>query len=196
MEQANSHVQRLKEGDISSFEFLFMTWSGKLYNFVLKISHGDFYLAEEMVQSVFIKVWENRINLDPEKSFAAYLCTIAKNDLVNIYQHRMLEYLYIEEIAKDGNTTDNYTEDDVEYHLLDEYINSLIDKLPPARREIFLLSRRQLLNNREIASRLHLSENTVESQLTKASSFLRKEISTHYNLFEALLVCVLFVNKT
>ena len=68
-----------------------LLYTSKLYNFVMRISKGDSYLAEEIVQAVFIKVWEGKESLDPGKSFGAYLCTIAKNQLVNIYQHRMLE---------------------------------------------------------------------------------------------------------
>lgn len=172
-----------------SFEYLYNLWSGKLYNFVMRISKGDSYLAEDIVQSVFIKVWESRHTLDPDKSFGSYLCTIAKNQLVNIYQHRMLEYLYEEKI-KSSESVENTTEKEVDYHLLEEYIDSLIEQLPPARREIFILSRRSLLTNKEIAEKLNLSENTVESQITKALSFLRDKINRHYNLPVSLLLCI------
>lgn len=188
MDKESRYIYNLKRGDTPSFEYLYNLWSGKLYNFVMRISKGDSYLAEDIVQSVFIKVWESRQTLDPDKSFGAYLCTIAKNQLVNIYQHRMLEYLY-EEKVKHTESAENTTEKEVDYHLLEEYIDSLIEQLPPARREIFILSRRSLLTNKEIAEKLHLSENTVESQLTKALSFLRDNINKHYNLPVSLLFC-------
>ncbi|MCD8136373.1 MAG: sigma-70 family RNA polymerase sigma factor [Parabacteroides gordonii] len=110
-----------------------------------------------------------------------------KNQLVNIYQHRMLEYLYQEKI-KTTEPTENTTEKEVDYHLLEEYIDSLIEQLPSARREIFILSRRKLLTNREIAAKLNLSENTVESQLTKAIAFLRSKIDRHYSISIPLLL--------
>lgn len=188
MDKESRYICNLKRGDTPSFEYLYNLWSGKLYNFVMRISKGDSYLAEDIVQSVFIKVWESRHTLDPDKSFGAYLCTIAKNQLVNIYQHRMLEYLYEEKVKSTGSA-ENTTEKEVDYHLLEEYIDSLIEQLPPARREIFILSRRSLLTNKEIAEKLNLSENTVESQLTKALSFLRDNINRHYNLPVSLLFC-------
>lgn len=191
MNQENIHIQRLKKGDAASFEFLYKAWSGKLYNFVMRISNGDGYLAEEIVQSTFIKVWENRQTLDNEKSLGAYLCTIAKNDLVNIYRHRMLEYMYHENIKQDHKEGENDTEKDVEYRLLDEYISSLIERLPSARREIYQLSRQKRLSSKEIALLLNISENTVESQLTKASFFLREEVRLHYNLSVALLIVLI-----
>ena len=53
MGERNKHIENLRKGNRSSFEYLYTVWSGKLYNFVMKISHGDSYLAEEMVQTVF-----------------------------------------------------------------------------------------------------------------------------------------------
>lgn len=191
MDKESQHINQLKKGDILSFEYLYNCWSGKLYNFVMRISRGDGYLAEEIVQYVFIKVWENHESLDPDKSFGAYLCTIAKNQLVNIYQHRMQEYLYQEKTTS-SEQSENTTEKEVDYHLLEEYINSLIEQLPPARKEIFMLSRRSLLTNKEIAEKLHVSENTVESQITKAISFLRSKINQHYSLSIPLLLYWLF----
>ncbi|WP_455638639.1 RNA polymerase sigma-70 factor [Parabacteroides sp.] len=191
MDKESQHINQLKKGDILSFEYLYNCWSGKLYNFVMRISRGDGYLAEEIVQYVFIKVWENHESLDPDKSFGAYLCTIAKNQLVNIYQHRMQEYLYQEKTTA-SEQSENTTEKEVDYHLLEEYINTLIEQLPPARKEIFMLSRRSLLTNKEIAEKLHVSENTVESQITKAISFLRSKINQHYSLSIPLLLYWLF----
>lgn len=190
MDKESDYICQLSEGDIRSFEYLYNIWSGKLYNFVMRISKGDGYLSEEIVQSVFVKVWENRKSLNPDKSFGAYLCTIAKNQLVNIYQHRMLEDIYQEKTRK-YEPIENTTDKEVDYHLLEEYINSLIDQLPPARREIFILSRHNMLTNKEIAARLKLSENTVESQLTKALSFMRNRINQHYGLSVSLLLCLL-----
>lgn len=179
MDKDYQHICGLKHGDEKCFERLYAKWSGKLYNFVMRVSKGDDALAKELVQSVFVQVWETRASLDPAKSFGAYLCTIAKNMLVNIYQHRMVEYAYQQKM-QETEAADNGTEDDVNFHLLEEYVNTLIERLPPARREIFILSRYKLLTNKEIADRLGLSVNTVESQLTKAFSFLRKELGKHY----------------
>lgn len=191
MDKESLYIRRLQKGDASSFEYLYNKWSGKLYNFVMRISRGDSYLAEELVQSIFIKVWEGRELLDADKSFPAYLCTIAKNQLSNIYQHRMLEFLYEEKIKQTSITEENNTEKEIEFRFLEDYINTLIDQLPPARQQIFLLSRKQLLSNREIAEKLNISENTVESQLTKALSFLRERIKSHYNLSIYLLFYML-----
>jgi len=69
-------------------------YSGKLYNFIMRISSGNQYMAEEVVQSAFIRVWEVRERVEPESSFISFLCTIAKNLLMNMYQRQTVEYVY------------------------------------------------------------------------------------------------------
>jgi RNA polymerase sigma-70 factor (ECF subfamily) len=178
MHEEQRHICNLKNGDIAAFDYLYNKWSGKLYNFVMKMTTGERYLAEEIVQQVFIKIWENKSSLDPEKTFSAYIFTIARNLLSNIWQKRANELLYQKNLMHSipaGNTT----EKEVEFRMLDEYINTLIGQLPPARKEVFVLSRRHLYSNKEIAKKLNISENTVESQLRKAMRFLREKISQY-----------------
>ena len=75
----------------SAFEKLYHRYSGKLYNFIMRISAGNRYMAEEVVQSTFIRIWEVRGTVDPESSFISFLCTIAKNLLMNMYQRQTVE---------------------------------------------------------------------------------------------------------
>lgn len=179
MKEESDYIISLKNSDKRAFEYLYNKWSGKVYNFAMYISHGNISLSEELLQIVFVKVWEKRETLDPEKSFGAYLCTIAKNILFDIYQKKMREVL-LEDISGYDETSENSTEEDVDYHLLDEYVDNLIEQLPPARKKIFLMSRRMFLSNNEIASKLNLSVNTVESQLRKALLFMKQELKKHY----------------
>lgn len=60
------------------FENLYNVYSGRIYNFVLRISHGNNYLAEEIPRIVFLKLWEKRGELKDEKSLRSYMFTIAK----------------------------------------------------------------------------------------------------------------------
>ena len=79
-------LTELKNGSFHAFERLYNMYSGKLYNFIMRISSGNQYMAEEVVQSAFIRVWEVRERVEPESSFISFLCTIAKNLLMNMYQ--------------------------------------------------------------------------------------------------------------
>jgi RNA polymerase sigma-70 factor, Bacteroides expansion family 1 len=185
---------QLKNGSSEAFERLFYEHSGKLYNFILKFSSRNKYLAEEIVQRTFVKLWETHSLINPEKNFNSYLCTIAKNMLINEYEHRTLEYIYKEYILKNDSANDNVTEEEVNKNLLEEYINSLIEKLPPARKQIFILKKKEMWTNRDIAEHLQISESTVENQLSKAISFMREQLTKYYDYLLSLIAFI-FINQ-
>jgi RNA polymerase sigma-70 factor (ECF subfamily) len=173
-------LERLKKGDAACFEIIYSKYSGKLYNYVLNISKGDFYLAEEIVQNVFIKIWEIRQHIDTEGSFSSFVFTVGKNLYLNALKSRLQGFLYHEYVMEHSSELANSVEEEVEFKMLEEQINTLIEQLPPARRQVYILSRLKHLPNREIAQMLNISENTVESQLSKATQFMRKNLLPYY----------------
>ena len=153
-------LTELKNGSFQAFERLYNMYSGKLYNFIMRISSGNQYMAEEVVQSAFIRVWEVRERVEPESSFISFLCTIAKNLLMNMYQRQTVEYVYNEYLA---------------------------EELPAQRKKIFILSKRQNYTNKEIAEMMGISESTVATQLSLAVKFMREQLMKHYDKIVALL---------
>ena len=99
-ENRSELLQSLKEGSFSAFEKLYNLYSGKLYNFMMRLSSGNQYMAEEVVQQTFIRLWEVREKVDPTENFVSYLCTIARNLSMNMYQHQTVEYIYTEYLLK------------------------------------------------------------------------------------------------
>ena len=166
-------LTELKNGSFHAFERLYNMYSGKLYNFIMRISSGNQYMAEEVVQSAFIRVWEVRERVEPESSFISFLCTIAKNLLMNMYQRQTVEYVYNEYL---------------------KYIDSLAEELPAQRKKIFILSKRQNYTNKEIAEMMGISESTVATQLSLAVKFMREQLMKHYDKIVALLFAF-FVNE-
>ena len=164
-------LAELGAGSFQAFEKLYHRYSGKLYNFIMRISSGD-----------------------PESSFISFLCTIAKNLLMNMYQRQMVEFVYNEYLMKSGIDRDFQTEEGIDLHFLHEYIDSLADKLPEQRKKIFILSKRQHYTNKEIAEQLGISESTVATQLSLAVKFMRTQLMQNYDAVLALLF-VFFVNE-
>ncbi len=181
-------LELLKSGSSSSFEVLYHRYNAKLYNFIMKVSRGDGYMAEELVQRTFIKVWETKEYINPEKSFISYLCTIAKNMLLNEYEHQTIQFIYQEYVKVNISADDTSTEKQVEKNLLEEYIDKLTDKLPPKRKEIFILSRKEGLSNKEIAKQLQITESTIETQLSKALAFMKSQLKQNYEMILILLL--------
>lgn len=187
-------LKQLSSGSEKALEQLYHYYGAKLYNFIMKLSSGNSYMAEELVQRAFIKVWENRENINPEKSFISYLCTIAKNMLFNEYEHKTIEYVYQEYIIGMKSESDNTTEKDINLKLLEEYIDKLANELPPARKKVFVMSRREMLSNKEIAKKLGIAESTVQTQLQKALSFIKEKLNNHYESIILIFVFLFHVN--
>lgn len=187
-------LTELKNGSFHAFERLYNMYSGKLYNFIMRISSGNQYMAEEVVQSAFIRVWEVREQVEPESSFISFLCTIAKNLLMNMYQRQTVEYVYNEYLKNTGVDRDSQTEESIDLRFLNEYIDSLAEELPAQRKKIFILSKRQNYTNKEIAEMMGISESTVATQLSLAVKFMREQLMKHYDKIVALLFAF-FVNE-
>ena len=181
-------IQPLKNGSVKAFDALYQLYSAQLYNFVLKISKGDTYMAEEIVQRVFIKIWEDRSMLDTQKSFNAFICTIAKNMLMNEYKHQMVEFVYQDYILQINKDESSDGVDKIEYVFLEKYLNTLIEQLTPARREVYIMNRIDKLTVKEIAQRSGKSEKTIEKQLSEANEFIRRQFSKHYDKLFSLLI--------
>lgn len=187
-------LQSLTEGSFPAFEKLYNLYSGKLYNFMMRISSGNQYMAEEVVQQTFIRIWEVREKIDPAENFISYLCTIARNMSMNMYQHQTVEYIYTEYLLKSSSERDCQTEENTDLRFLNDYIDSLAEELPPSRKRIFLLSKRQGYTNKEIAAMLDISESTVATQLSLAVKFMREQFIKHYDKL-ILILWAFFVNE-
>ena len=175
----------LKGGSFQAFERLYNMYSGKLYNFIMRLSSGNQYMAEEVVQATFIRIWEVHEKVDPASSFISFLCTIAKNLLMNMYQRQTVEYVYNEYLMKSSVDRDSQTE---------ENIDPLAEELPAQRKKIFILSKRQNYTNKEIAEIMGISESTVATQLSLAVKFMREQLMKHYDKVITLLLAF-FVNE-
>jgi RNA polymerase sigma-70 factor (ECF subfamily) len=181
----------LKNGSNKAFEAIYKRYSGKLYNFIMTISQGDRYMAEEIVQSTFIKLWEVREQINPDKNILYFLSAIAKNMLMNKYQRQTVEYLYQEFSLKEQPVHDITTEKEIDRKWLEDYLDELIDQLPPSRKRIFILSKKDDLSAKQIAELMKISVSTVETQLSLATKFIRKQVEKNYDkLFMPLFVLI------
>jgi RNA polymerase sigma-70 factor (ECF subfamily) len=181
----------LKDGSERAFELLYHRYSGRLYNFIFNITRRDAWLTEELVQRAFIRIWECRETIDPEKSFISYLCTISKNMLLNEMERQAVEFVFNEYLMRTGEKTDCSTDAETDLLLLENVIEKLADRLPSKRRRIFLLRKNKDYSVKEIASELNLASTTVSAQLTKALTFMRCELSKYYDLLLVLLTYTL-----
>ncbi len=167
-------VKKLKEGDSFAFEVLFYKYRNKIKGFAVRLVPAQVD-PEEIVQEVFVKLWLKKESVDPEKDFQSYLFSIAKNLVLDHLKSAVNRRLYF---VGEHFQQDLMTDDDTENSLpedAEEKLQKLIDEIPERRREIFCLSRFEGLSYKQIAEKLGISENTVDSQIRNALTFLRKE---------------------
>ena len=175
-------LHRLKAGDIDAFESVFREYNGKIYHFALATLYYK-TMAEDITQNVFLAVWEHRQDIIPEKNFQAYLYTIAKNLVYRETEKMILAFRYEDYIHKENlNEEDFSTENVIDANSLEEMIFRLIDKLPEARRKIFLLHFADDLSNKEIAKKLSISEENVETQVRRSLTYLRQHLKEYIAL--------------
>jgi len=173
-ENEDQLIKSLSKGNILAFNTLFKAYSGRLYRFAMGYLKSDVE-SEELVQEVFTIIWEKREGLKTGLSFKSYLFTIA----FNIIKKHFRTKVYLNEYLKSGVTADFdlQTSESITFSSLQAYLNELVDKLPPRRREIFIKSRFEGLSIKEISEELELSHKTVENQLTDALRFLRANLN-------------------
>ena len=165
-------LYRLKEGDRDAFNTVYWRYSPKAYNTVLYLLN-DADLAEDVVQELFLTIWEKRGNILPELNFEAYISTIARNLAYKYVEEALHRNLPVEEI-RDAKLISNSEEDAIEADSLREYIFNVISSFPEMRRKVFIMSRFENLSHAEIAKKLSLSERTVEAHIYQALKELRK----------------------
>lgn len=143
----------------------------------------DLLLCEDIVQDIFIRIWNNREGLDLNHSLKAYLFASTR---YGIYRQLKVQLQY-SDFDREGELVDveEYNPHNIlAYKELLQSVEEVVQRLPERCREVYLLSREQQLSHKDIAERLNISTKTVENQLTIALRRIRSGIGkTLFSLF-------------
>lgn len=172
------------------FERMHAVYCGRIYNFVLKITHGNSYIAEEITQIVFMKLWEKIDQVSDKESLKNYLFVIARNTLLNYAKHEAIEHIYLNYLMAQSRSEDRATEESIDAAFLDGYVAGLVEEMPPMRQRVFRMSRQQCLTNSQIAQELGITVSTVETHLTLAFKYIRQQLKSRYGITCALAAAV------
>ncbi len=162
--------------DDVAFEQLFKSHYKALHayaNMLLK----DLDIAEEVVQAMFLKLWEKRGVLEVQTSVKAYLYKCVYNDSLNLLKHEQVKSKYNDFTVHTMNTHHEAASNRVELSELQKELRLAMEALPEQCRLIFQMSRFEELKYREIAERLGISVKTVENQMGKALKILRLKLA-------------------
>lgn len=178
LEEDKLLLKKIKDGNDLAFGALFEKYAKRLFG-IARLYLNDRSACEEIVQEVFLKIWLNREKLQPDLPFIPYISRIAKNLIINGAKRKILQISYLNSLGSNDNKNINSTQQHVIFTEVKTLIDQLVAAFPPKRKEIFTLSRFKGLSNKEIATRMQISERTVEGQINKALKSLRQQLGRH-----------------
>lgn len=178
----HSEIDQIK---LDSFKELFFTYHGRLVLFANKFTY-DIQAAQDLVQDAFLKLWEKTEDLSSVESPKAYLFQAVRNSCINYQRHLNIKKSATEELVSKLNSVEKsayFDPDDPLHSLLEKEIEEKVDELvtsmPEKCRQVFTMSRREYLKNKQIAEKLGISVKMVEKHISKALSILRAGLSEH-----------------
>ncbi|MEO9967805.1 MAG: RNA polymerase sigma-70 factor [Reichenbachiella sp.] len=169
-------ILRLSNHDRGAFEQIFRTYYSDLTKFCLKYVRDE-QIAEEVVQEVFINIWERRSNLTITTSIKSYLFTAVRNRSFNYLKLQLPKEQKKVDLESIGYMEEEDREQDLIMSELNEHVHSAIQRLPNKCRIIFNLSRNAGMTYKEIAEELEISVKTVENQIGLALKKLREQLN-------------------
>jgi len=176
MHEDKEILRRFKEGDAEAFDAIYQSYSKKLFLFAQGLTK-DQEISKDLVQEVFVNLWEKRSQVDLSLNFDNYIFTIVYNSIRKYFRKKSIETKYIDQLLQNSPETLESADGTVIYLELLELANNTIEKLSPKRKIVYKLSRQEGLKIKEIASKLNISTRTAENHLAQAVKFLREELS-------------------
>lgn len=172
----NELVERLKKGDLEAFDMIYDMYAGRLYAFGMRYLRST-EEAKELVQSVFMKVWENHRTIDLSLSFRSYLFTIAYNDICKLFRRQSYLQKYVLETLYENRQSTSATEEGTEYQSVLGEVQRVLGTLPETQRKAFIMSKIEGKTSKEVATLLGLSPGTVDNYISGAIKMLRGKIN-------------------
>ncbi len=189
MEVSDKHtIEQLLSGNIATYESVYKTFFKALYVYAYTMLKEEVQ-AEEIVQNVFLKIWERKEKITIETSLKAYLYKSVYNDSLNYIKHLKVKLSYenhATQVMK--NTQSESPSHRVMYKNLEDKLRNALNELPEQCRTVFQMSRYEELKYREIAERLSISEKTVENHMGKALKLLRLKLADFIISVAALFI--------
>ncbi|WP_316814001.1 RNA polymerase sigma-70 factor [Pedobacter heparinus] len=166
---------KLTNHDHHSFHELYDRFSTQLYANILRMVR-DPDLAQEILQDVFVKVWEKRGLIDPEKPFPAYLFQISRNMVYDHFRKLAQEKKLETHLLANGTDTYTHIEEELIFKESNQLFLDAVDKLSPQRKQVFTLCKLEGKSYSEVSNLLQISTSTVSDHLLKSNKFIKAQL--------------------
>ncbi len=167
---------KLRNGDISAFNALYWQYHGPVYANALKLIK-DPAIAEDIVQDVFVTVWEKRNTIDPTQDIAGWLFVISQHKTVDQLKRKLRQSLAEKTLQSIIDGPCGFEDNIMQLQL--DTIEKAVDQLSPQKRKVFELCKVQRRTYEKAAEELHISKYTVKEYLSEAIVSIKKYIGQH-----------------
>ena len=178
-------LKRIKQGEEPAFRMLFDKYY-KQVCYAAYTTYADEHKAKDFAQEVFLSLWKRRNELKIQVSIAAFLKRAAIYKAIDYIRAQRLDFEKENVLHRKETNSGEQTE----YKELKELIHRTVENLPERCRIIFFMSRFEKLSHKEIATRLAISEKTIENQITKALKILRKVVANYSEATKISLIII------
>lgn len=172
----------LKQGDEIAFEELYHFYRERIYLSALQLvkSHE---LAQEILQDVFMKLWQNRMGIDLTRNFEAYLFKIMRTTSYDYFRKIALDQERMEFLIVQTNKIQTATvENDISYKEAKSHLEEILLQLPEKRREVYRMCKLEGRSHEEVSELLNVSPATINNHIVKASRFVRTHFKPEFYL--------------
>jgi RNA polymerase sigma-70 factor (family 1) len=178
-------IALLKTDDVRAFDTLYTRYFGKLYNHAYEKLHERF-LAQEVVQDLFVSFWQNRHKVEVHTSLASYFFVSIRYLIINQYKKQMIYEQNLAKMAQNQSKLSDEVNEWLDFQDLQTEYQAALQQLPEKCNEVFTMSRNGS-TNKEIAEALNISPKTVEQHITKALRTLRYLLNSRLNSFVGIV---------
>lgn len=172
-------ISRLRLGDLSAFTAIYIRYHGVLYSHAYK-RLPDREELKDILQDIFIYIWNNRESINFNVNLQAYLYTAVRNKILNVFQSQKFKSDYITSFEELVVNNEPIPDEALRHKELISIIDAEVSALPPQMRLIFELSRNANLSHKEIAEKLNISPLTVRKQVNNSLKILRVKLGPHF----------------
>lgn len=164
----------LRSGCKQAFQLIYKKYSGRIYLNIRKMVKSE-QDAAELLQEVFIKVWDKRELIDPDQSFRSYLFQIAKYTVYNFIRRNNIEKQVQAYLSLHSTVLYSHVEEQLYEKQYQQWLSVTIDQLPPQRRLIYKLCKIEGKTYAEVSNLLNISTSTINDHIVKATKYIKEK---------------------
>lgn len=165
----------LKEGDYEAFNCIYQLYSLRILGRIVRLVKSE-QIAEEILQELFLRIWEKRARINAELSFRSFLFSVAQNIVYDHFRKIALDERHRSEFIHDYTEDYAHIEEELVFKQAQEQLMKAIERLPPQCQKVFILFKMEGKSYKEICSQMNISRSTVNNHITKANNLLKQEL--------------------